>query len=230
MGLLDRVFGRKSDKVEVLRLEVLMDYNVSVGNGCGAIRWVPSPAHPDPQQLLVALPSLLIGRLYGRILAVHAETQAELFARVGRAAKTAIEQEGARGFSFDDWILKVGLGGGQHSIWPWSLTTPEASTLHSPKTYNARFFAHTEPRGTMSFELDMSLGMERVLAPSSVLVTLACFGSTGRLDCLDVATLLVGMNEYYQRPNRATLATQAPAWSAAQNEQWLAIRRQKGLG
>ena len=230
MGLFDRVFGRSAEKVEVFRLEVLMDYNVSTGTGWGALRWVPSTDHPDPPQLLSVFSSLIIGRLYGRILAVHAETRAELFARVGRAAERAISEDGARGIAFDDWTLNVGFGGGQHCIWPWRLTTPEAGTLYNAKVYSGRLFAHTEPRGALSFALDMSLGMERVLAPSSVLIALACFGSSGRLDCLDVATLLLGMNDYYQRPDRATLGAQVPAWTAAQNERWLGIRRQKGLG
>ena len=151
-----------------LRLETMMDTDArrlaARVPGQAAVRWETIAAHPSlpGDRARIALAALL----YGRMLFAHEETRVELFARVERAAK--ILAEGGATFTVETWDLQA--GGMSFPIWPWRLVGPDKLT--NAKTYvvtligsqNGEFFG---------ILLDMAVGLERVLAPASVLVTLS---------------------------------------------------------
>src|SRR3990172_10401628 len=111
MGFFRKLFGGSSG-VDAMRLDILMEYSIRLGSGTAAVQWTdPMGGGPPIHAHLVAL-------LYGRILCVHKETREELFGRVGDLAMHNVRSEGAIGFEFTPWVLRVGLGGGDHTLWP----------------------------------------------------------------------------------------------------------------
>lgn len=210
MAFLKNLFGGSSG-VDVIQLDILMQYSVSLGLGSAALRWTdPTGAGPDIQSHLVAL-------LYGRILCVHAETRGELFQRVGDLSKQNVRTEGATGFNFSPWVLHVGLGGGDHSLWPWEITSPDA--LYEPKIYSA-ILKYGQPSSVAPngrwIHLDMAFGQERVLAPSSALIAIDGVAKGSDQETrYGLALTLWQMNEYWGSPNRISMGTEARAYAAA---------------
>ncbi len=210
MGLFRKLFGGSSG-LEALRLDILMDYSIRFGQGTTALRWMSDVADSTPiQETLVAL-------LYGRILCIHKETREELFGRVGDLAIQNVRSEGATGFEFAPWVLHVGLGGGDHRLWPWQIVPPAQIT--SPKIYSALLKvgkpSSIAPLGR-SIHLDMAMGLERVLAPSSALIAIAGFSK----DCDKEARYLLAlrlwqMNVYWGSPDRISVGSEALAYAAA---------------
>lgn len=149
---------------DYLRLDVAMDFRVlpragSV-SGRGGIAWHDLKRHPalDGTRCRIALACLL----YGRILMAHAETRDELFERVGRASvRHLLVGEPA---AFDEWVLRA--GDGEFGIWPWDPGDP--ADLQGARTYAATLKG--DKRGVW-IHLKMAWGLERVLAPASVLIT-----------------------------------------------------------
>ncbi len=210
MGLFRKLFGVSSG-LEALRLDILMDYSIRFGQGTTALRWTAHVADSTPIQ------GTLIALLYGRILCVHKETREELFGRVGDLAIQNVRSEGATGFEFTPWVLHVGLGGGDHRLWPWQIVPPAQIT--APKIYSALLKVGEPtpiaPSGR-SIHLDMAMGLERVLAPSSALIAIAGFSK----DCDKEARYLLAlrlwqMNVYWDSPDRVSVGSEALAYAAA---------------
>lgn len=210
MGLFQELFGGSSP-IDALRLDILMDYSVRFGEGTAALRWTSSDVDSAPLQ------GILVALLYGRILCIHKETREELFSRVGDLAIHNIRSEGATGYDFAPWILHVGFGGGNHTLWPWRIVSPAQIT--SPKIYSA-FLRLTKPTSTApsgrSIHLDMMWGLERVLAPSSALIAIAGFSRNCDKEARYLLSLrLWQMNVYWGSPGRVSVGSEAVAYAAA---------------
>lgn len=210
MGLFQKLFGG-SPRLDALRLDILMDYSIRFGQGTAALRWTaPVPDSTPIQEILVAL-------LYGRILCVHKETRKELFGRVGDLAIQNVRSEGATGFEFTPWVLHVGLGGGDHRLWPWQIVPPVE--IAAPKIYSA-FLKFGEPTSSApsgrSIHLDMAMGLERVLAPSSALIAIAGFSKNCDKEARYLLALrLWQMNVYWGSPDRVSVGSEAIAYAGA---------------
>jgi len=210
MGLFRKLFGGSSG-VDVMRLDVLMDYSIRFGSGSAALQWT------DPMDGGAPIQAHLVALLYGRILCIHKETREELFGRVGDLAVQNIRSEGATGFEFSPWVVHVGFGGGDHTLWPWEIVPPEQMT--SPRIYSA-ILKHGEPtsRAPMGrwIHLNMAMGLERVLGPSSPLIAIAGFSRACDEETrYFLALLLWHMNAYWGSPDRVSLGTEALAYAAA---------------
>jgi hypothetical protein len=161
--------------------------------------------------------ALLVALLYGRALVNHKETRQELFTRVGDIAIQNVRSEGANGFEFDRWVLHVGLGGGDHTLWPWQLVAP--GELTSSKIYSA-FLKQGKPTSNAPLgrwiHLDMAMGLERVLAPASALIAIAGFSRTCDQETRYMLALyLWQMNVYWGSPERISIGSEALAYTAA---------------
>ena len=127
MNFLRRIFGGRS-LIDVMRLDIFMDFQPLIGRGSAAVQWVPIDSD-DPN-----LRPFLICLLYARILSVHTETRAQLFWVIDEISKTNVRDEGRTGFSFKDWAIDIGMGVPPQFIWPWDLYE-SPSALKSPKVY-----------------------------------------------------------------------------------------------
>ena len=149
------------------------------------MRWTTAPGVDS-----TPIQGTLVALLYGRILCIHKETREELFGRVGDLAMQNVRSEGATGFEFAPWTLHVGLGGGNHTLWPWRIVPP--AQIIDPKIYSA-FLKLGKPTSTApsgrSINLDMAWGLARVLAPSSALIAIAGFSK----DCDKEARYLLAL-------------------------------------
>jgi hypothetical protein len=182
------------------RLEIFMDFQVLSrfgvvrGDGEGAVRWHTIRSHvtlPE-ERARISLATLL----YGRILVAHAETRAELFSRVEQAARGLLDgDEVAR---FEEWELHVGEG--DFELWPWRLVDREV--LNKPKAYVSTLKG--DAHGVLWVDLKMAWGLERVLAPSSVLLALhSLSGALGESDRRLFGRGLLAMNERFGSPDGA---------------------------
>ena len=179
-----------------LRLETMMDTDArrlaARVPGQAAVRWETIASHPSlpGDRARIALAALL----YGRMLFAHEETRVELFARVERAAK--ILAEGGATFTVETWDLQA--GGMSFPIWPWRLVGPDKLT--NAKTYVATLIG-SQNGEFFGILLDMAVGLERVLAPASVLVTLSAVSQElDRNGRILLGQVLLAMNGYYGMP------------------------------
>lgn len=210
MGLFQKLTG-KSLGVDVMRLDVLMDYSIRFGTGTAALRWTDPMGGGTPIQVL------LVALLYGRTLVNHKETSEELFARVGDLAIQNVRSEGATGFEFAPWILHVGLGGGDHTLWPWQIVPAEQ--IANPKIYSA-ILKSGEPTPSAPLgrwiHLDMAMGLERVLSPSSALISIAGLSRACDQETRHALALyLWQMNCYWRSPDRVSIGSEALAYATA---------------
>lgn len=210
MSLFRKLFGGSSG-VDVMRLDILMEYSVRFGTGKAALQWT------DPMGGGAPVQALLVALLYGRTLINNKETRKELFGRVGDLAIQNVRSEGSAGFEFSPWVLHVGLGGGDHTLWPWQIVLPEQMT--SPKIYSA-ILKHGEPTSRAPLgrrlHLDMAMGLARVLSPSSTLIAIAGFSRTCDQETrYFLALYLWQMNVYWGSPDRVSVGTEALAYAAA---------------
>ncbi|HEY0719879.1 MAG TPA: hypothetical protein VGE50_01370 [Gammaproteobacteria bacterium] len=200
-----------SSAIDVIRLDILMQYYPKLGRGMAALQWTdPLGGGPLIQAHLVAL-------LYGHILYIHRETREELFFRVGDLARHTVRNKGATGFEFAPWLLHEGVGGTTHTLWPWLIVPPEQIT--NPRIYSA-ILKLGEPTGKTPtgrwLQLDMAAGQERVYAPSSVLIAIAGLSENGdRTTRYLLARLLWQMNVYWGTPNQVPFFSEALAYAAA---------------
>lgn len=185
---------------DYLRATISMRYDTYIwgalkgGYGEGGVDWqAVAPCAELPDDLAkIGLACLH----YGRILAVHKESRPELFQRVGQAAQALADGEPEAGF--EPWSLQA--GDANFSLWPWTLSN--AHDIEKPKTYVATLRAK-RPR-ELSVHLKMAWGLERMLAPGSVLVVLTTLAAG-----LDEAhrrllgRALLAMNAHYEIPERA---------------------------
>ena len=209
MGFFKNLFGRPPGS-DAMRLDILMDYRVGGGFGSAALRWY------DPQGGGEPIKAILVALVYGRILCVHKETRAELFAKVDALAKENVRTEGKTGFEFAPWVLHVGLGGGDHTLWPWEMKHP---IMAKPKVYSAILKVGQASRAAPSgrwLDLSMAFGLERVLAPSAALIAIAEFSRECDQETRYLLALRMWqMNVFWGSPNRISLGTEALAYAAA---------------
>jgi hypothetical protein len=183
-----------------LRLEVLMDTDVhrlaARIPGQAAIRWkniAPHPSLPEDRARIA-----LVALLYGRILFAHEETRVELFHRVGQAATRIVKSDAA--FNTESWDLQA--GGISFPIWPWRLVGP--NELKSAKTYVATLIGN-DSEEDLAILLDMAPGLERILAPASVLVALSALSQElAKGSRLLLGQVLLEMNNHYGMPENAS--------------------------
>ncbi len=229
MGLFRKLVGGSSG-VDLMRLDILMEYIINQQVGCAALRWtnVQAAMHEGTE----GIQAILVALLYGRILCVHNETRKELFSRVGDLAEQNVRSEGATGFEFAPWVLHAGLGAGDHTLWPWEIGTPEQLTrpTSKPKIYAAMLkHGQTTKRAPLGLwiHLDMALGLERILAPSSALIAITVFSRACNQETrYFLALLLWQMNAFWQSPDGVSFCSEAVAYAAADS----AIRsRQLGM-
>ena len=132
MGFLRRLLGIVS-AVEIMRLDLFMEYHVLSGKGSAALEWVPL-ASKDQR-----LRPFLVALLYARILGAHAETRDKLFRIIGEVSINNLQDRGFTGFAFPRWMLDVGMGVQIQQIWPWDIM-PNPSFLTTPKVYRATMY------------------------------------------------------------------------------------------
>jgi hypothetical protein len=213
MGLLKWLQDRVSR--QVLRLEVRMHYRLDEGRGSAALTWtlLESAMKAQREMLECALAVLL----YARILTIHKPGSDDLFARVAITAHTFLSSSETTRLGFDDWALRLDPYGPPFVVWPWDrIETPYPPDL---KQYTAmlRYGRPTRhaPLG-FSIDLDMSFGMEKILAPAAAL--LAITNAAERCDAsmsVPLAHLLLGVNEYYGSAAAAKLMSEGAAFAAA---------------
>jgi len=205
-----KLFGSSSG-VDAVRLDILMEYSIRLGRGTAAVRWT------DPMGSGQSIQATVVALLYGRILCIHKETREELFGRVGDLAKQNVDSKGATGFEFTPWVLHVGFGGGDHTLWPWQIVSPEQ--IINPKIYSA-ILTYGEPTSSAPLgfwiRLDMAWGQEAVLAPSSALIAIAGFSRACDQETrYSLALLLWQMNVYWGSPDRVSVGSEALAYATA---------------
>ena len=215
MGFLKNLFGGPPG-IDAIRLDIAMDYSIRHGSGSAALKWHELQGVGIENEASEAVKGSLVSLLYGRILCVHKETRAELFAKVDALAKENVRTEGKTGFEFTPWVLHVGLGGGDHRLWPWEMKDP---TLIEPKVYSAVLKlgqpTSAAPNGKW-IDLSLALGLERVLVPSAALIAIAGFSH----ECGQEARYLLAlrmwqMNVFWRSPDRISVGTEAQAYAAA---------------
>ncbi len=197
--------------VEVMRLDILMQYYLKLGSGTAALRWTdPMGGGPLIQAHLVAL-------LYGRVLRIHHETRKGLFSRVGDLALKNVRSKGAAGFDFSPWVIHADSGGDDYTLWPWLIIPPEQIT--APKVYTATL-KHGEPSSLspsgMWIDLDVVLGQERIFVPSAALIAISGFSKAcDRKTRFLLARLLWQMNLFWVSPNMVSFFSETLAYAAA---------------
>lgn len=202
-----------AESADYLRLEILMDTDaprlLQGQTPTAFVRWRTLSPHPflSTDRARIALTALL----YGRILFAHEETRTELFQRVQRAAEKLADGEPT--FPVERWRLQA--GGMSFPIWPWRIVNP--TEFKSPKVYIATLTGREDGR-RLAIQLNMALGLERMLAPASALIPL--FTLSKELDAQDrrrLGNVLRAMNKFYGTPERsAELLSEVAAFSAAQ--------------
>jgi hypothetical protein len=207
MGLFRKLL-RGSAPIEMLRADLFMEYDLLTRTGKAAVQWVSLKSN-DPNFRLG-----LIALLYARILIAHAETRAKLFELVGETSKQILLGEGQTDFLFPEWMLHVGLGAGEHRIWPWVLVdNPRA--LSKPKVYSATLLSFPETT-RFAIYLKMAWGRERILAPGSPLIAISSYAqSTGQEDRYKLALLLWQVNQFYGSPDRVRMGSESEALAGA---------------
>jgi len=202
---------KEPSAVDVMRLDILMQYYHTLGCGTAALQWTdPLGGGPLIQAHLVAL-------LYGRILRLHKESRSELFARVGSLAIKNVRSKGAAGFEFAPWVLRPDLTAGPQTIWPWPIVMP--GQLTAPKVYTA-ILKHGEPTPLAPsgrwIHLEMAMGLERILAPSSALIAITGFSNTAdRGARYYLARLLWQMNLFWGTSHMVSFFNEDQAYAAA---------------
>lgn len=215
MGLLSSLMKRSGRNV--LQLDILMDYSITMGSGLAALRWTPLvKGEPLPTGVSCSLVALL----YGQVLCIHDETRSELFHRVQDLSIQYVRAQGNATLDFSPWTLHVGIGGGNHALWPWTMVPPDQ--IISPKAWKYSAYLKADrpnsraPLGRWIY-VDMPLGLERVLVPSSALIAISGFmrSCTDSEERLYLALLLSQMNAYWGSPERISFKSEAIAYAAA---------------
>jgi len=211
MGFLDKIFGGWRALIDVMRLDIFMDFQPSIGKGSAAVEWVPMRYYdPNLRVFLVCL-------LYARIISVHAETRSYLFGIIDELSKENVRNGGRTGFPFEDWSIDIGMGAPPQFIWPWDLHE-SPSTLKIPDVYQATLQASIDSSksGLFGINLNMALGRERILAPASPLIAISSFSqSTDQEGVYELAVFLWQINKYYRSPNKITVGTDHLALASA---------------
>ena len=197
--------------VDVLRVDISMEYHPIAGRGSAAVEWIPLASRdPNLRPFLVAL-------LYARILTAHAETRAKLFQTIDEFSKQNVRDEGRTGFPFPRWMLEVGAGAPPQTIWPWDIHD-DAGALTKPKLYQAtlRGFQGSNTASYFGIHLKMAFGQERILATASSLLAITSYiESSDQEGCYELALFLWQMNEFYGAPEGVHIGKESEALAFA---------------
>ncbi len=165
MCFFSSLFGGSKDS-GVMRLDIYMNYSSMLRSGVCSVNWVPL-ATDDWR-----LKPILVALLYCRILVVHKETAQHLMNLVGEISLQNMKTEGRQGYDFPTWATDFGLGVGTQTIWPWEFAQGDCGP--DAKIYRATLKA-APPRWLI--HLDMTFGLERILAPASSLIAIKTFAT-----------------------------------------------------
>ena len=182
-------------RVEYERAEILMHYDLQLGFGQAAVQWTTLREYDYLPGALARI--ALVAALYGRTLSNHAPTRTELFHRVGDAVHGLLEGDDSPRLT--EWYIEP--GGIPFRVWPW-LIISDAETVPEPKVYVATLYTKLKDRPLL--HLKMALGMEKILAPSALLIAL--FAICQELDQVHrkkLGATLLSMNSYYETPENA---------------------------
>lgn len=199
--------------VEVLRLDILMQYYRRLRSGTAALLWHdPLQGGPPIQAHLVAL-------LYGHILRAHPATREELFMRVGELAQRSLRSKGASGFVFAPWCLHGPQPGEELTLWPWLIVPREQLTA---ATFCSAILRLGEPSAAAPagrwIELELAHGQESdpVRVPSSALIAIAGLSQTCKPPTRYLlARLLYQMNHFWGSPAMTVFYSEAVAYAHA---------------
>jgi hypothetical protein len=213
MGILNKLFAYKN-LVDIMRLVIYMSFSPVLGGGRGSacIEWVPL-TYDEPK-----LRGFLLSLLYARILTIHKETRSQLFWLIDELSKSNVRDEGQTGFNFNEWTIGVrGVSSNLSCqyIWPWVLVE-NPNLLNKPKVYKARMQTAINEQYSYFLNLKMDLGQERILTPSSFLISMNAFcQKIGRQDCYELAVFLWQINEYYKSPEKISIGHESMALKSA---------------
>lgn len=209
------LFGNR-DIVDVMRLEVCMSYSPNISHGTAYVNWVPIVQDVNNVN---NLKPLFIGLLYSRILTIQKEIQQQLFDVIDNLSKDNVRNEGNTGYIFEEWFLHIkGVPSYLSSqyIWPWTIDNSKDS-LYKPKSYLATFSTNSA-MGDYGISLKMGWGQERILAPSSVLITIASYcQNADPKGCYELAVYLWQINEYYKAIGKIPINHETKALKYAMN-------------
>ena len=177
-----------------ISLDLLMDFNLESGLGtaCLSIE-TPNPIKIKGQYVLF---SSLVTLYYARIMYAHKETRERLFEYVDHAADKLMD--GENDFDWGTWSLEV--FGKDYYIWPWKFVKP--GELNQRFKYNVKLVGTKLEK--LGLYVDMNLGMEKILAPSSVLLIIfffACYDNIAPAFTEQLGAFLKLMNIYYKKNN-----------------------------
>jgi hypothetical protein len=149
----------------------------------------------------------LVGLLYARTLAIHTETRAELFERVGKAAQQVVA--GSPKLVFAAWSLSV--AGREFFIWPWATARPDQ--LADAKIYTAKLQGTS--RGQLEIHLKMALIQQRILSPAAALLGISHLSETLDTERQQLAAVLLGINAHYRAASNIRMLSDREALQAA---------------
>lgn len=212
MGIFRKLFGA-NDGIDIMRVDIYMDYRSRLSFGNSMVEWTPlNHYHPDLRLSLVVLH-------YARILCVHSETRSELYNLINDISKQNVLDKGQSGFQFPDWNIDPGMGVPEQKIWPWDIYSTKVM-LQNPKIYSAtlRAIPETDVQRHFQIHLKMAFGLERILAPSSVLILITSFleNADNELN-YELALWLWQINEFYRTPNSIRRGSESKALIVAEN-------------
>jgi hypothetical protein len=167
---LNVMFGKPQD---IIRMTMNMEFYTMNGFGVANIEWYEDKNPTDLSRTQLKI--LCVTALYARILVSHKEIRQELLERVSQAAQTFTT---ANRFVFEDWYFSA--AGSRLQLWPWQF-----GETFKPKKYEATIF---QKGGSLGFNLKMAWGLERILAPSSVMIAVASLSS----ELADDGNMLLG--------------------------------------
>lgn len=183
----------------------MMHLDVSYHEGAAVVVWEPLTDHPVYSTTELQL--ILSGLQYARTLINDARARAQLFERVGQAARDLVD--GAEKFDVGRWELAA--GGMTYQIWPWRITTPDS--LRKAKTYIATL---QNARGGLGIHLKMAFGLERILAPAAALLPLYTLSrEVTANDRVRLGQLLLAVNHYYGDLDRVRVGSEVMAVNSA---------------
>lgn len=232
MGLLSWV-KKTTLGVDCVRLETMMDYSDpqrAWGTpgvfGCAAVRWTRLNADKWPEEMYPMFRTVLAVLLYTRILNIDKESRRELFHRIDEVAERYLGGEGEAEFTFRPWGLQMHdrlglLKDACIPLWPWRVVTASeiesrraAAAVGNPRVYRSTLYVGAG--GQFSIDLNMQLGMDRVMGPASALLAISTLSAEldgdGRVR---LAFLLWQINRYYGSPDGVRLGSEAKALAAA---------------
>ena len=175
-------------------VKISMDFQINTGIGQAVIEF--ESIKPIQNVSEVILYYSLASLFYGRILYAHKESRTELFNRIDKIADKMIEE--VEEIDFENW--EININNNELFIWPWEINS--STYLKKPKVYSA--ILEGSSIDELSLRMKMAFGLEKILAPSSVLILI--YSLSKMLDKTGVKALglfLKGMNNYYRDSDKS---------------------------